>query len=75
MTVDRTSAVAVRFIPTEHGDLEEEDTFIEVETGDGEHVDLHIGPRTDDVVTCSLSPGEAWRLCRELARVAAETER
>lgn len=68
--VDRPSVVAKRF---GSGELES-DAFVEVETGDGEHVDLHVSPRTDETLTCSMSPAEAWRLCRELARVAAEVE-
>lgn len=79
MTVSTNRSVtAMRFVPSgEHGDPEEFDALLEVEVGDTSSergIDLHIDPRTDEVVTCSLRPDEAWALARELARCAAAYE-
>lgn len=50
-------------------DSEEINDFASVEVNDGE-VDLIVSPYTDDALTYSLSPAEAWKLARELARAA-----
>lgn len=74
--------LTMRYMPYEDDNgfesVEEIDALIAVEVSDTESersIDLHLSPRTDDVVTCSLSPSEAWQLARELARSASEAER
>jgi hypothetical protein len=75
-----SDVTALRFMPiTENGSesIEERDALIAVEYGGSDierPVDVHISPRSEDVVTCSLSTEEAWRLARKLARVASEAE-
>lgn len=53
--------------------MREQDDFLAVDSDAGE-VNLHLSPRTDDVVTVSLSPEGAWKLIRKLARCAVEAE-
>ena len=53
------------------------DALIAVEVSDTEverGIDLHLSPRTEDVVTASLSAQEAWALARELGRAATNLE-
>lgn len=69
-----TSINSKRFLLDEAGNTDEIDALVEVEVDDYEQVDLHISPRTDDVVTVALSAEEAWRLSRQLARAAASIE-
>ena len=70
---------ATRFVrDRETGDvIGDVDALLAVEIGDPEverGINLHVSPRDEDVVTCSLSAAEAWALARELARAASEME-
>lgn len=70
------TVLATRFTIEESGDADEADALVEVEAG-GElgYVDLHIDPRTDDVVTVSITTEQAWALFRELSRAIVTSER
>lgn len=66
--------VARTYTENAEGDTVDLDALVVVEASEDE-IDLHINPRTEDVVTVSVGIGDAWRLLREMARAIAEAER
>lgn len=52
------------------------DSLVGIEVdGSGERpITLHVGPRTDEVVSISFDTEDAWRLARQFARAAAAVE-
>lgn len=64
--------VAMRYC-TNDDDATEAHGFAAVEVNDGE-VDLIVHPYTEDARTFSLTPQQAWKLVREVARAATSAE-
>lgn len=68
-----TTEAITRIIVRTYEGANESDSFAIVEASDPD-VDLIVHPFTDDAFTISLSPDQAWRLARELARMSSAVE-